>query len=111
MHSDVQSLGQLIVLLIKHTDLGQPVKPCVSEKLSDLVQSCSFKFKTWEEVLTHDFLNQEIELVMPNSQEEEKSESEIIPVEGQQYDDLNAMMPLKESAIIEEEIPRDQAQI
>ena len=83
----------------------------MSEQLSDLVQSCSFKFKTWEEVLSHEFLNQQIELVKSNSQEEEKSVSEVIPIEGQHYDDMNAMMPLKESVIIQEEVHREQAQI
>lgn len=50
--SDVQALGQLVLLLMKHTDLNK-ASDKVSEQLADLVQKCSFSFTQWDQVLTH----------------------------------------------------------
>ena len=52
--SDIQAVGQLILLLMKHTDLDK-VKNSITEKLSNLVKSCSFEYKEWSQVLAHSF--------------------------------------------------------
>ena len=54
-HSDVQALGQLILLLMKHTDFSG-VDSILSDKVSDLVQNCSFTYKTWLQVFNHSVL-------------------------------------------------------
>ncbi len=109
MQSDIQSLGQLIVLLIKHADLSQ-AKQSSSQQISQLVQDCSFKFKTWDEVLAHDFLTKEIELKKDRDEESacknEKSAEEeskandadqdaIITYEEHRYEAAADLMPVK----------------
>lgn len=42
---------------MKHTDFSS-VDNRESDKISDLVRSCSFNFKTWQEVLQHPALVQ-----------------------------------------------------
>ena len=39
---------------MKHTDLND-VKGTVTEKLSNLVKSCSFEYKNWSQVQEHPF--------------------------------------------------------
>ena len=109
MQSDIQSLGQLIVLLIKHADLSQ-AKQSASQQISQLVQDCSFKFKTWDEVLTHDFLAKELKLKKDGdddsaSKNEKSAEEEskanasdqdaIITYEEHRYEGAADLMPVK----------------
>ena len=56
MKSDLQGLGQLILLLMKHTCFDD-VKEEVSKQFSHLVQSLSFTFTSWNDVLSHPLLN------------------------------------------------------
>lgn len=59
MQSDLQAFGQLIVILMKHTDF-EDVHSKKSEKFSDLVQNCSFNLKNWSQVLDHTLFKIEI---------------------------------------------------
>ena len=54
VQSDIQAVGQIILLLMKHTDLNE-VKGTVTEILSNLVKSCSFEYKNWSQVQAHPF--------------------------------------------------------
>ena len=59
VQSDIQSLGQLILLLMNHTDLDSTCEE-YREILADMVKSCSFDFKKWEDVLSHAFFSLDI---------------------------------------------------
>ena len=82
--TDVQALGQLILLLMKHTDFSG-VESSLSDKISDLVQNCSFTYKSWQQVLTHsvlceDFLDKLNQGACVEKQSEEYSALNMVPL-------------------------------
>ena len=59
MQSDIQALGQLILLLMNHADLESTCEEN-RQVLADMVKSCSFDFKAWEDVLSHAFFSLDV---------------------------------------------------
>ena len=90
---------------MKRTDLTA-LTVCAAEQLSELVQSCSFKHKRWEEVAAHPFFDdplQEIDVsasyfVLEDTEASKKTKIESRPKDA----DLISAAPLQESIIVEE---------
>ena len=68
MQSDIRAVGQLVLLMMKHTDLkGLPSG--VTEKLTSFVKACSFDLKNWLSVANHAFFEEQ-QLVEPSLTED-----------------------------------------
>ena len=54
VQTDIRAVGQLVLMLMKHTDLKN-VRSEVTDELAAFVKSCSFNFKNWHSVAAHGF--------------------------------------------------------
>ena len=93
---------------MKYTDFSD-VDSGLSDKISDLVQNCSFFFKTWQQVLAHTvFQNSFLEQLQPAQVLEESPElndaatalKDNEPVDEREAAARLDMVPLQESTIL-----------
>ena len=84
---------------MKHTSLGANKKSQRFEQLSDLVKSCAFSLKNWEEVLAHPFFSLEDSGAQVVPQTVSESFEPDAQEAGPSADLLN-MVPLQVSAIL-----------
>ena len=90
----MQALGQIILLLMKHTDFSD-VDSSHSDQISDLVQNCSFTFGNWQQVIAHPVLQESFLDSLPAR----ASSKDLQEERAGEFSGLD-MVPLQESTII-----------